>query len=710
MRFLTLFLSLSLYLQGAVSILTVRTSGGDYAGTLAGLQSAVNAAASSSSTDPIVIDIEAGVTYSNAVTCYLTIPVQTNATKPIVLRSSRIGELPINTRVSPSDASKMPLIQNNCTSSVSPILVLSGASHYIFEGLEVYYSGLGRNALGTIGIGYTSGGNKVNYEADWAHSIIVDRCWLHGVDTTTWVTAATDHANQQGITLQGRNLTVKNTYISDTNMDAVDHGQGESRGVSSDNGSVLFIFNNRLPGSIGSITGGDYNPIPGLLITHTRYFGNEYNPDPESIHWEEWDTGDTLDTAQACITGAFFQQKVSPFDKWECIAGVWTPSATTRTNRSWVKNAWECKNCRDVLVEGNYLYNIAQTGDQSQRGHCFLMNLVDPFFSAFHARPEFIKIRFNRCENIGQGLVTSWYGNSSTAYGLTRDIYFEHNILTGLMSNLINPTQDTNLFTDPAGGNEGYSTGVKSHLIIRKNTFLYDRTFGGATFSLNDADDFGFTKNVIIQDSIFGWASVGFRGSNSSTETCTFFNSLLGAGSIWNNIGLIDTNSRGSAAFSSIYGQPGCPSAILRQATQADVKFADVGADDFRLCTGPNVPVTGCTASPWALSASDGGPLGADSPQVAYATSGVSTGTADYPFYYFQIRRADEGEIRYTAYSIAACTGTIKDSGGSTIDSWTDAGGASLDRTHTPAALSIGEYTTRVTCESRWKEASFIAY
>lgn len=786
MRSLLALALLAANLQAAVTIKYVRSSGGDYAATLAGLQDAVDDAAASSSTDPWVIDVEANVEYSDGSACYLTLPAQSTV-KLIVIRSSRIGELPDGVRVTAADAAKLFRIKNSCASSQAVILAapeITGtpgtavSSHYVIQGCEAWYAGEGRNAGGAINIGYDPT-TTIKAKAHWQfpHAITIDRCWVHGNDTETWITASSTHANQSGIRVDGRNITIKNSRLSDNNMDSVDHGQGESRGIAGSNApGPLYVLNNYIDGAIGSIIGGEQPWLPGLVFTGGWFYGNEYSRTPWAWHWTDYagtccgaeqsftagattatvtdnygtsvkvgacyirNAGDTdwevlttsgatfntndvvftfsaaarngkctvdytLNPSEPCISGAFWEQKDRPYAKWKCDAGTWTTSSDNRVNRPWVKNGWECKNCRMVTVEGNYIHDIASTGDQSQYGYAFLINNVDSYTgnaqdATLYARPEHIGIRYNRVRRTGQGPTISWSGNAAI-FRKTNNIAIEHNVFEAMAGPRVSPTQGTAVTS--GGGTQLQVSGVSDNLRFSKNTFLYDRSFSGIGLKL--ADSAPLVSNVDLRDNILYWGFAAQTPLDNFSESCASLQGVMQGAVYWDYFGLVDTNSKGSTAFTTLFGGAQCPSNVSRAATYADVKFVNYnsGEDgDYRLCAGTDTPAAGCTASPWATAASDGGPLGADALQVSRMSAGAVSGTYDPGLFAMQITAASATQIRYTPYHPAgACTVTVTrlSTGDVTTNSDDEGFGGAVVRYIIPTIPAIGEYEVRITCK-----------
>jgi hypothetical protein len=221
--------------------------------------------------------------------------------------------------------------------------------------------------------------------------------------------------------------------------------------------------------------------------------------------------------------------------------------------------------------------------------------------------------------------------------------------------------------------------------------------------------------NVYIRDNLWSWGSTGNTPLSSYNLTCSaFLDQIDGGGLTWNNQALIDTNSLGAGTYTTYYSAGVCPATNQRIATMGDVRWVDYNngeGGDYRLCTGVGVPDVSCPgASPAAATSSTSGPLGVDWVQNNYASSGADSGTPDYKWMGFKFTRADSTEIGYTAYDTTACDGEVITSAGVTIDTWTDSGGTTLYRTHTPITSGVGQYTVTLRCNGRFKTTSFVRY
>lgn len=711
---LAILLLVALSLEGAVTIRTVRSSGGDYPATLAGLQSAVDFCAALNDTDPCIVEIEAGVTITGAA-CTLWLPAQTNATKPIIIRSSRISELPENVRVTPADASKLARIESSCNPTGSMFAVVQAEplatppSHYILQGLNLHYTSATSNQalLGIVVIGLTATSTWFHKYSMAPHNITIDRCWLHGMDTSSWVGTSDTHAVSNGVIASGRAITIKNSTINNLNRDNETHGSAETKGIAAFNSPGGNIHaNNLIDATIGSLYGGANTWIPAVVPVDLKFFGNEYTRDYWHWHWLENDTVNALDTTKPCFNNSFWQETDTPLRKWKCIGGAWASSSDNRPNRNWSKNGWECKNCRAVQVEGNYIHDIPVTGDQSQFGHAVLINLVDGFDYPMtdHVRNELIDIQFNRVARVGEVFTI---GGLPSGYPVKNNrIRIQHNITEDLQPYQVSPLKGTEF--DRGGGRAFRASQTSFDVSLERNTFISTRPQSYNAWT--NAIDTDPIKDVRIRNNIYAWGEHGHRQLNSGPDSCPLFAVTMTGAVYWSNFALVDNQSKGQVAYDFIYTNPACPVTNQRVATWADVRFVSFAASggDYRLCTAAGVPHASCVgASPLATAASDGGPLGADAVQVSTMTAGAAAGTYDPGMFEMQIRRADPTQIRYTSWArTGTCSGTIKTEAGVTVDSWSDGITNARERTRTPVLASNGRYIVRVTCNNAGATAS----
>ena len=208
------------------------------------------------------------------------------------------GLPPPNQRVSPSHARVMPKIVASSGDAV--IEADSGAHHYRLVGLEIAPAdGVFLRALVQIG-------SKETELSALPHHVVIDRCYLHGDPRK---------GTRRGVALNARDSAVVNSYLSDFKEVGAD-----SQAVSGWNGAgPLKIANNYLEAAGENVMFGGADPtIPDLVPSDIEIIGNHLS---KPLRWKEGD---------AAFEGT-----------------AWT-----------VKNLFELKNARRVLVDGNLLeYN-----------------------------------------------------------------------------------------------------------------------------------------------------------------------------------------------------------------------------------------------------------------------------------------------------------------------------------------------------------------
>lgn len=706
MRLLILFL-LCLQLSAVTVVRNVK-SGGAYAYTSAGLQSAIDSCAALESSDPCIVEVEARSSAGSclATTAGIVLTPQTS-TKPklIYIRSSRLGDLASNVRITPGDERLACITSSGGIGVIAALPEITGnpasrsSSHYILQGLDLQMINEGASYGGAVSIGlHTDGATKARQHWQQPNTIVVDRCWLHGVPYSSWsVNASTTHALVNGIRVDGRNITVKNSVINELQMDGVQHGHGETHGVFASNGTgALYVINNHIEGAIGSILGGEAPWISGLIHTGSWWYGNEYAQDPASFHWLDWNAPG-LDTTLPCLTGSYYETKPSG-EKYLCVGGAWQATNDTRVRRNWHKNGWECKSCRAAFVDGLIVHDfMVDASSQSQLGHAILLNNVDVGIGAPHSRFEYATIQNVRARRVGQGIIIS--GSGATGYVPPNHI----TIRNVLMDGIAHPTVQYGGIDAPGGTQLAIDQPMQTTR-IEKITSL---TYGARGQAVRFGDQ---SKGLVLRDLLMTWGVVGFKlnfaGYQEGCPSVTTTASIDGFD--WRNWALINEGNSGQWNF--LYS--GCPGPKQVLANFAAVRFVKVdnggNNGDYRLCSGAGVPSAQCTgASPLLTAGSDGGPLGADTQQIEWATTGIESGTPDFAWTEFKIRRADKNQIRYTSYNDQVCSGTIKNSAAAVVHTWSDEGGPNRDRITAPPSLSPGIYDVRVTCDGgRWREGT----
>lgn len=239
-----------------------------------------------------VITLEAGATFTGP----FMLPSKPGSEWIVIRTSAPDTSLPPpGTRVDPAYAGVMPKL---VAASGSVIAAAPGAHHYRFIGIEI------RPRNGTFLYNLVGLGGADRSEDRLPHHIIFDRCYLHGDP---------QKGTRRGIAMNSRHTAVIDSHLSDFKEVGAD-----SQAILGWNGSGPFkIVNNYLEGAGENLMfGGGADPaIPNLVPSDIEIRRNHF------FKPLAWKVGDPA-------------YQGTP----------WT-----------VKNLFELKNARRVLVEGNVL-------------------------------------------------------------------------------------------------------------------------------------------------------------------------------------------------------------------------------------------------------------------------------------------------------------------------------------------------------------------
>jgi hypothetical protein len=174
----------------------------------------------------------------------------------ITVTSTRANELVAGQRVSPADADKMPILRSK--DNGAPVInAAASAAHYVLRGLQIA-AGPGVYMYDVVSLGSTIPTNTTTLADD----ILIDQCYIYGDPKA---------GSKRGIALNGRNLAVTNSYISDFKSDFQD-----SQAIGGWYGPGPFkIMNNYLEGSGENIMfGGAAPPTPNIIPSDIEIVGN----------------------------------------------------------------------------------------------------------------------------------------------------------------------------------------------------------------------------------------------------------------------------------------------------------------------------------------------------------------------------------------------------------------------------------------------------
>jgi hypothetical protein len=213
----------------------------------------------------------------------------------ILIRSSALAQLPEGTRATPSHAAAMPRIET--PNAMPAIATEQGAHHYRLAGLEVG-SQPGLQIVYSL-VAFGSGDETQSEQLP--HDLVVDRCWIHG--------------NPLDAVKRGVQLGSATTAVIDSSVQDIHNEGQDTQAIGGWNGPGPYkIVNNRLEGAGENVMFGGATPaITGLVPSDIEFRRNHvYKP----LSWREGDPS---------------------------YAG-----------KHWsVKNSFELKNARRVLVDGN---------------------------------------------------------------------------------------------------------------------------------------------------------------------------------------------------------------------------------------------------------------------------------------------------------------------------------------------------------------------
>jgi hypothetical protein len=498
-----------------------------------------------------IIELQAGGTFAGN----FVLPAKRGRAS-IYIRSSAHQDLPApGTRVSPSDAALMPrIVTANSEPAIRTTLRNDSSvpipSHdYRFVGIEITTTSPVLYNL--IWLEYSVGGvSRQDRLSKVARDITFDRCYIHGPPTGNV---------RRGIALNSARTAVIDSYLSDFHEEGAD-----SQAIGGWNGPGPFkIANNHLEGAGENLMFGGGDPlIPDLVPADIEIRRNHFF---KPLAWRE---------------------------------APWS-----------VKNLFELKNARRVLVEGNVLENNwvqSQVGIavlftvRNQDGGCrwcsvedmtFQKNIVRHTAGAFNIsgtddlHPSRQTARILIRDNLLYDIDPSRFGGGccSRAFQLLNtdspepapggiaDFVLDHNT-----ARIQGPDTAAIVMGDSTASDDKHQRPIFRNNLLQRGTYgVFGSGVGEGTVALDQyAAGWTFEKNVII------------------------------------------------GAPAPVYPAQDCsPAATCFPATDDDVGFVDWRYDDYRLC---DDTIPGCAGpSPYKSAGTDGKDIGADIEAVLAATAGV---------------------------------------------------------------------------------------
>jgi hypothetical protein len=616
---------------------SVCASGCDESSLATALSNAV--AYQSSQCVPYVLELKAGETFGA-----VGIPAKPKETcaQPVILRSSRIAELPANQRVGVADAPKMAKISRS-SKGPYPYTVgfASNADNYILEGLEITMNS-GTAVYFAVEIG---AGTEIRSD-DQPWGITIDRCWVHGNDF--------EDGPRVGIYSHGNRVKILNSRVDDVkaHYEALPGypflGIGnESKAINIMHTSGVHVIENNYISSysIPFLMGGSTPTVRGSVPSDLVFRGNHIS---RPYKWWHRTLAGTP-TWSPCVDETFVRNTNNPANSAVCRDGVWAPG---QPDRPWLdvgpKNMWECKNCQRVLVEGNYLERAwLDTSTGQQASDAFLFNDVDNNpgnGAAIWAKQADIIIRYNWIDSTFAFVRFGRLDPNGTKLHYPARISVHDNLMTRAMRFPLGRKADgttTYADTDTVPTNGTFIHRI-SDVTIAHNTVApaedgfapIDQTgmefYGGA----------GGGVKMTLHSNIMPYYKAGWKmQSGSMGGICleTKQESFGGRLTLANNLLL---NHLGVSGL-GIVAEPSACNSHKFYARQAHVSDAYDRNSEVFTAASPSDAITpgdyAITAAVAALPSHDGAPMGTDTNAVTAATA-TARGGARNPFFDFAIR------------------------------------------------------------------------
>ncbi len=474
-----------------------------------------------------VITLAAGATYTGN----FILPFKGGSGWILVRTSAPDASLPAaGTRVTAAHAAAMPKIVSN---NVSPALSTApGAHHYRFMGVEFTVAPSVTSSYGLVSL---DGGSQTSL-SDVPHHLIFDRVYVHGSAI----------ANVR----RGFAFNSAWTALIDSRVSEIHELGADSQAVGGWNGPGPFkIVNNYLEAAAENVLFGGADPsIPNLVPSDIEVRGNHmYKPTR------------------------------------------WRIGASDYAGKPWVvKNLFELKNARRVLVEGNVFENNWAHG---QNGFAILFTVRNQDGSAPWSTVEDVTFVKNTVRHTGSAVNFLGRDNNYPS-GRARRITIQDNVFEDVNGTWGGSGRLFQLLSGPA------------EVVIDHNTGIHS----GDILVASDEAAAGFVyRNNATPHNVYGIGGDGTYG-NAMLTLSTFF-----PGAVFTKNILAGGNAASYPAGNYF------PSSL------AQVGFVNLSAGDYRLGS----------SSAYRNAGTDGKDLGADCVAVnaaaAAAVQGTSTATPPSP-------------------------------------------------------------------------------
>jgi hypothetical protein len=413
-----------------------------------------------------------------------------------------------------------PMLAKIQSGNTSPALAtVPGAHHWRVELIEFLANRNGSGDIIALG-----GGSTQTDVSQMPHTLVFDRVYVHGDPTT---------GQKRGIALNSGNTHIVNSYFED--FKSVSQ---ETQAIACWNGAGPFVIENNYTESAGPnlIFGGADPSIPNLVPSDITVRRN-----------------------------------------------VFTKPLAWRSERWQVKNAFELKNARRVLVEGNVFENVWQA---AQAGHAVLLTVRNQDGRGPWAVVEDVTFQYNIIRHVSAAINILGYDDRNPS-GQTRRLRISNNLVYDVDRGRWGGTGDFILMG-----------AMPRDLYIENNTVFHSgmamNVYGGRTPTGGVA-----VEGVVFRNNTFRHNQYGVKGDGSSPGIGTFARYLPGI--------VFETNVLAGGSGSQYPAGNYFPSVA-----EFEAQFVDPARENFALVPG----------SMFGAASASGGALGADLGTMSFVMSG----------------------------------------------------------------------------------------
>jgi hypothetical protein len=470
-----------------------------------------------------VLMLAAGATFTGN----FTLPVKSGTGIITVRSAAPDSQLPgVGVRMTPAYASRLPKLVS--TNSLAALRTLPGAHHWRLQFLEFPWTLLGYGEMLRIG----EGGVPQTTMAQVPYEIEVDRVYMHGSPL---------YGQKRAIALNGRSVTIRNSYISDIKAVGFD-----AQAIAGWNGpGPLTIENNYLEASGENfLLGGSDPAIPGLVtenvvfrhnyVTKPMSWRNPVIPAPPSVIASgtpgggmlpaavykyrvlarrqvgggTWGTSGpsaeiavtlnspgSVSLAWGAVADATEYRVYGRNQYWKITGTAFTdvgyagtPEAMpTAPGDTWqVKNLFELKNARHTTIESNVFEN---NWANAQKGYSILFTPRNQDGGCPWCIVEDVTFQFNMVRNVAGGINVLGY-DSPNISAQTNHVTIRQNLFYGITTSL---------------GGSGWFLLIGDQprdVIVEHNTIDFDGTtavyaYGGTATVPSPITGFQFLNNAL---------------------------------------------------------------------------------------------------------------------------------------------------------------------------------------------------------------------